>query len=313
MADWLDLAHEVVVVDSESRDLTPKLLREGLRHPSVRFLEHPPGLYASWNAGVRALTTEYVYISTVGETITRAGLEQLLRAAEQFAADVVLSKPEFKTPGGESVATRWPIDDIRESLNITSPRRLQRLEAIVFACVHAASALTGSCASDLFRTDCLKRWLFPTDFGTAGDGVWSVRHAAQVRWVVVPGCFSTFLLHSTAASQSENPAPSGVPRADAVLRQAVATWRQESLVTEADLAQLHWGELHSALTAYLDEKSAFDRARKSRLPWILNPRAWQARARRQEQLTRLKRMKHAALGAVAAQEAVSHPERWAVT
>jgi glycosyltransferase involved in cell wall biosynthesis len=302
MADWLDLTDEVLAVDSDSKDGTQELLRQRLKQPQVRFLSHPPGLYASWNAGLKELTTEFAYISTVGETITRQGLQQLLDAARESRADVVLSKPAFKTVAGDTVEVIWPIDDIVRTLRISSSRRLQRLEAMVFACVHATGALTGSCASDLFRTDCLKRLPFPTEFGTAGDGIWSIRHAAQVAWTVVPGCFSTFLLHPTAASQSENRPRSGALRPDVVLRSAVEAWRQQGLVTDDDLAQLGWTELQTSLTGYLDEKASFDRYRKSRIPWVLNAWAWRARRQRERQLARLYACKESALRAAASRE-----------
>ena len=43
----ISVAEEVVVVDSESNDGTVDLLKSGLSHPKIRFLQHPPGLYAS--------------------------------------------------------------------------------------------------------------------------------------------------------------------------------------------------------------------------------------------------------------------------
>jgi hypothetical protein len=40
---WLDLAAEVVVVDSYSTDGTVDFLRANLGHPELRFTSHPPG------------------------------------------------------------------------------------------------------------------------------------------------------------------------------------------------------------------------------------------------------------------------------
>jgi glycosyltransferase involved in cell wall biosynthesis len=57
LRSWLDLAQEVVVVDSESSDGTVEFLQSELRHPNLRFLSHPPGLYQSWNFGIRNLNT----------------------------------------------------------------------------------------------------------------------------------------------------------------------------------------------------------------------------------------------------------------
>src|SRR6185437_6009820 len=77
MAEWLDLAAEVVVVDSDSRDGTLDFIKSNLHHPGLRLLSHPPGLYESWNHGLQNLTVKHAYISTVGDTITRAGLRHL--------------------------------------------------------------------------------------------------------------------------------------------------------------------------------------------------------------------------------------------
>jgi hypothetical protein len=193
-----------------------------------------------------------------------------------------------------TIEVTWPIDDVIQRLHITSPRRLSRLEAMVFAAVHATGALTRSCASDLFRTASLKRFPFPTEFGTAGDGIWGIQHAAQVSWGVVPGCFSTFLLHATTLSQAENRTRPGAARCDAILKSAVQDWRREGLVSDEQLGQIGWARLVEALTGFLD-KALFDRQRKSRLPWILNLGAWRARARRQRHLATLRACKDLAL------------------
>src|SRR5258705_10933855 len=77
MRSWFDFASEIVVVDSHSDDGTIDLLREGLKHPGLRILQHPRGLYQSWNFGINQITSKYTYVSTVGDSISRAGLEHL--------------------------------------------------------------------------------------------------------------------------------------------------------------------------------------------------------------------------------------------
>src|SRR5258705_8684024 len=74
MGHWQDLVDEIVAVDSFSTDGTAEMLRNRLRHPRVRFISHPPGLYESWNCALQRLNTKYVYIATVADTITRQGL-----------------------------------------------------------------------------------------------------------------------------------------------------------------------------------------------------------------------------------------------
>ena len=43
---------EVIVVDSFSTDGTIELIKAELRHPQLKIMAHPPGLYQSWNHGI---------------------------------------------------------------------------------------------------------------------------------------------------------------------------------------------------------------------------------------------------------------------
>ncbi len=54
MAGWLDIADEVIVVDSHSKDGTREYLDERLRHPNLRIIDRDRGLYQSWNEGIAA-------------------------------------------------------------------------------------------------------------------------------------------------------------------------------------------------------------------------------------------------------------------
>ena len=103
---WLDMAMEVVVVDSHSTDGTLDYLRANLRHPALRFTNHPPGLYASWNHGIAQIQSKYVSIATTGETITRDGVCKLVDAAESLECDVVISKPSFCDKSGRILSER---------------------------------------------------------------------------------------------------------------------------------------------------------------------------------------------------------------
>ena len=295
MQEWLDLVEQVVVVDSYSTDGTVELIKQNLRHPRLTFLTHPPGLYQSWNHGITHVSAKYTYIATIGDLISRAGLERLLQTAESLTADVVVSKPEFRDVSGRVAEVRWPIDDIITTLRITAPRRLNRLEAIIFACVHATEALTGSCASDLFRTEVLQSYPFPTEFGTAGDGAWGVSHAADVAWAVLPNTFSKFLRHPSQASNDERLAYRSAPRMDAVLRSATAAWLRSGTVTAEELASIGWRGMLETLSRRLDAASECNELRRGWYPWVLHPGAWRARARRSDLSSELHDLKLAAL------------------
>jgi len=295
---WLDLAQEVVVVDSFSRDGTVEYLRQHLKHPQVSYITHPPGLYASWNHGIAQITAEHVFIVTAGDVISRAGITHLVEIAEALKCDVIISKPEFQDQQGRTVEVTWPIDDIIASLRLTESRRLHKLEAVTFAVTHASGAMLGSCASNLFRTSVLKRFPFPDNFGTAGDGAWGLLHAAEVSWGVVPEKFSTFLIHPSNASAVEKRSYTEAPQAEEVLQMAATAWRESGAVTDAEMALINWDNLNAALAAYLVYKREFDRHRKASMPWILNPRAWQTRLRRERSLAHLHQLKRKALNSL---------------
>jgi hypothetical protein len=296
LRSWLDLAAEVVVVDSHSNDGTLDFLLANLKHPALRFTSHPPGLYASWNHGIAQISSRYVYLATTGDTITREGICKLVETAETLVCDVVISRPTFCDLSGQpGPATWWPADDVIATLDVNQPYRLRQIEAVIFAVAHAADALTGSCASDLFRTEILQSHPFPTDFGLSGDTAWSWMHAAEVSYGVVPDRVSTFLRHPTSASVTEKQSLLAARRADVVLRAAMDSWRQTGVMTEQTLPSALWEELMAWLTSYLDAKAAFDRNRRSSAPWVLNPRAWRNRIQRERATKQLHRLKHTAL------------------
>jgi len=296
MKGWLDLVEQVVVVDSFSEDGTLDLIRAHLRHPRLAVLSHPPGLYQSWNYGISKISAEYLYITTCGDLITRSGLRALFDTAEESGCDVVISKPRFYSPANStSDDHKWPIDDVISTLGLTAPRRLNRLEALIFAIANVTAAMTGSCASDLFRTSALQQYPFPTEFGTAGDAAWGILHAAEVTWAVVPERFSRFLRHASSVPEIERKRVESALQPERLARQAVATLRLKGLVSDEELAFSCLDELLEALEHYLDYKRACDHHRRGRLPWILRPAAWRLRFKRRQAEARLNSLKIAAL------------------
>jgi hypothetical protein len=299
MYAWLDLVEEVVVVDSHSTDGTLEMLRSNLRHPHVSLLQHPPGLYQSWNHGISQVRAKYTYIATVGDTVTREGMQCLFKGAEALNCDVVVSKPSFRDPQGRLLAPLdWPTDEIIRRLQITQPRRLGRLEALVFAVTSLTAAMTGSCASDLFRTQALQRCPFPTDFGTAGDEAWGIRYALDVVWGVEPAHFSSFLVHPPTVRAAERKPPQAAPRFDRLVRETIARSRQTGALSAEDCSLLRVDELMDAVTGYLDRKAEFDSQRRMPWPWILRPQAWRVRQGRNREWKRLEDLRNQALRAI---------------
>jgi glycosyltransferase involved in cell wall biosynthesis len=280
MQSWLDLVSEVIVVDSHSDDGTIEMIRERFSHPGLRILSHPRGLYQSWNFGLSQLHTKYAYISTVGDSITRFGLEHLHTVAEQLQCDVVASEPCFIDNDGTPVPkAKWPIDDAISTLRITEPTCIEGLALFLFVMIHAGdgSAFLGSSASNLYRTDLLQNRPFPTDFGTVGDGAWGVANVFDYRLGVTPERISTFRLHPKAYSCAEYAVDNVCQRlfllAGEILQQRLTidtTLRNESeRIGCSDFIRLV-GEL-------CEWNHRLWKLRKGKCLWMFNPSAWQAR------------------------------------
>ena len=271
---WIERAREVVVVDSESSDGTPEFLERNLRHPRLRIEQHPPGLYASWNAAIAQVTSPYTYISTVGDALDPGGVAHLVEAAEGLAADVVISAPRFVAADGRGVPAAWPVHLLNERSRRTAPWLLPGDVAEALAAAAMPRALLGSAASNLYRTDVLKARPFGTEFGAGGDVVWGLRHAGDVRWCVTPKVVSQFLLHDGSASQ----APSDPGIALRILEIALA---KPSALAAADpvLFELE-RDLYARQLEWYGARASWQEARQYGRNWWLRPSAWRVRARR---------------------------------
>ena len=274
----LPLAAEVVVVDSESTDGTLDLLRQKLSHPSLRIFPHPPGLYESWNHGVAQCRSNYVYLSTVGDSLTRRGLEHLVATAEAFSCDVVVSPPALVDERGKGVRKRWPVHDFVAQLGLTRPTVLQGTTALILALVYLRKAILGSSASNLYRAETLRRFPFPTDFGHAGDVGWGLRHAGNVRFGIVPEVHSTFLFHRRSSPKK---------RVAGLAQKRLATAETSVAQTEAaPEVKVLMRELCSAWREANARAETVEARRRNPL-WIAAPAAWRERAQRTEALARL--------------------------
>jgi hypothetical protein len=204
MAEWADLAGEIIVVDSRSTDGTLDYVREMLRHPGLRIIERDRGLYASWNEGIAATSGHWIYISTAGETISRSQLLLMLGRGESAQADVVISPSDYVDESGR------PTPKARKRPKIYAEFAAQGDVLIAppavrhFAFRSAGThALLGSLASDLFRGDFLRARPFPENYGTHGDTAWLLRHAHEMSLCVLQATGSTFCLHAPTFSESK--------------------------------------------------------------------------------------------------------------
>ncbi len=204
MRPWLSLVDEIVVVDSYSDDGTPELIEKNLRHPKLRVMRHPRGLYQSWNFGIQQTMGDWIYISTVGDGISKKLLQHLRSVGEELECDVVASKPQFVTVDGRPMdQVVWPIDHILRSMPSRKALRLSGVEAFLYALFSLPCAVLGSSASNLYRGAHLRARPFPTTFGTIGDTAWTLEYGLTTRYGFTPESGSFFRFHPKAYSPSE--------------------------------------------------------------------------------------------------------------
>ena len=254
MEQWIDLAHEIIVVDSRSTDGTLDLIRRRLRHPNVRIIERDRGLYASWNEGIAATTGDWIYVSTAGDSIERDQLLRLRRCGEASRADVVISPCTFVNEAGLALpakARRNP--RLHQEMGghdpVLLPPPVVRHLAFRSAGTHA---LLGSCASDLFRGDFLRARPFPLDYGTHGDTAWTLRHAHEMHLCVVPEVGSTFCIHAKESTESKSSLMSTLDRMfETEIRSGVSEAECELALKVRGLMRLRreaWHERRSVLS-----------------------------------------------------------------
>ena len=296
MREWVHEAQEVVVVDSFSKDGTLELAKSGLQHPNLRILQHPPGLYQSWNHGIQQIKAEYCYISTVGDSITLAGLRHLAQIIETHRCDVVVSKPDFIDVQGQPIRpSRWPVDDLVHSLRLAQPAVLKGAGLFLFTLVNYREAILGSSASNLYRTRCLQDRPFPVDYGTAGDGGWGLTNCLRIALAVTPQVFSTIREHPKSYPKSEYAVDQFVRK---LLARIVRTYREETASNPqfAVLAEkLQMEKLIELLRQQLDQQERLEHYRENRSIWVLHPSAWLARWRRNAMGKEIRRLQDAAL------------------
>lgn len=284
---WADRVSEIIVVDSQSKDGTVEHIRASLQHPNLRYFEHPPGLYQSWNHGIAQISQPYTYISTIGDAITGEDLEYLCQSIETCHCDVVVSPPRLQDERGNPVPrANWPVHDIIEQMRITAPRVLDR--KLVFAMAAYAGVwkhlqgVLGSSASNLYRTDTLKRLPFPTTVGTVGDVFWGVRNAFKARLAMAPRQCGSFMFHDKgewglSKEQVDRLRKQCQEEVQTVLREEMAG---ASPAITAEESALLGDFLRTAEELELGS-AELNRIRKNPL-WIVNSHAWQLRSRRNE-------------------------------
>ncbi len=283
MSQWLDVVDEVVVVDSSSTDGTVEWLQANLRHPNLKIVNRPRGLYQAWNFGLSVMTSQWVLIATAGDVMEREGILHLLEVAGEFDADIVLSPPKFTAEDGSPRAGGdWPIHQVLRETGRAQPFVPSQTDMLrwTFEAGGALCGMLGSSASNLYRTRLLQACPFPLDASTSGDVAWGLRFMAQARRVAItPRLCAEFICHDKAG-------PSvpllRAPMLDAAIAGAGLTAAQ----VDAHLPRLRaeMAEVEKHQTALRRLRARFGKA------WNLWPPAWRHRSLRNRHRRTLKAM-----------------------
>jgi len=190
--------HEFIWVITKSSDGSHKIAREAAMELGGQILEVPRGLYQAWNSGIARATGEFIYISTIGDSITPEGLKALSFCIQKNQADVVFSPPVI-SPATEANLKRfrhWPVFKFAHILNQYADNCMPKEKAFLIQILSGASGLLGSCASCLFRTSFLQSRLFPTEYHHYGDTAWTYQNLPKVILAFHPNPVARFVIHN---------------------------------------------------------------------------------------------------------------------
>jgi hypothetical protein len=192
------MVHELIWVITESPDGSHQLARGAAKELGGKVLEVPRGLYQAWNAGIGATTGEFIYISTVGDTIQTEGLATLRRTLEETGADMVVSPPLIFPPSRKNIkdTRHWPLFRFASVLASFAGRKLPQKKAVLMQILSEASGLIGSAASCLYRASVLKSRPFPTDHHHYGDTAWLYNFLPEISLGYCPKPLARFVIHS---------------------------------------------------------------------------------------------------------------------
>ena len=191
------MVHEFIWAITESPDRSHEIAREAAKELGGQILELPRGLYQAWNSGIARAAGDFIYISTIGDTITPEGLSALSLCIQKNQADAVFSPPAIfpQTKTNLKRSRHWPVFGFAPILNQYAGGRLPKEKAFLMQILSGASGLLGSCASCLFRTSFLKDRPFPTEFHHYGDTAWTFQNLSEAALAFHPDPVARFIIH----------------------------------------------------------------------------------------------------------------------
>lgn len=270
LAGWVE---EIIVVDSYSTDGSMEILKRELHDLPIRWLDHPPGLYQSWNHGIQSATSTFINIATVGDIIAPDGLSQLVKSMEKFGGDVVVSPPKLVREDGSPAEKQWPISWVLCPLGLGDAVEICAEDWFVLSMGVHTSSLISSSASNLYRTSFLKSNPFPHEFGHAGDAIWALQHAFDAVWVFDPTVESTF--HSHPPRPHRKPADRELELSKSRTLTALLEEREPALrrhgIPEHLILELRKVPEYPLMAA--DARARYFQIRKKYIPRFLQPEA----------------------------------------
>jgi len=192
------MVHEFIWVISECSDGSHQLARKAAKELGGQILEVPRGLYEAWNSGIARATGEFIYISTIGDTITPEGLNALSVCIRKNEADVVFSPPVIfpATQPNLKRCRHWTVFKFSKILNQFSGVRIPKEKTFLLQILSGASGLLGSFASCLFRASFLQSRPFPTEYHHYGDTAWTFHNLPEAILAFHPNPVARFVIHN---------------------------------------------------------------------------------------------------------------------
>ena len=191
------MVREFIWVTTESPDRSHQIAREAAKELGGQVLDVPRGLYQAWNSGIARATGDFIYISTIGDTITPEGLNSLSHCLQKAEADVVFSppaiSPEIKINLRRS--KHWPVFRFAPILSNYAGGSFPKEKAILMQILSGATGLLGSCASCLFRASFLKARSFSDEYHHYGDTAWTYKNLPDAILAFYPEPVARFVIH----------------------------------------------------------------------------------------------------------------------
>lgn len=274
------IAGEIIIVDSDSEDGTLDCLKKELADSGAVFLNHPPGLYPSWNHGISRAKYPFLTVATVGDDLPPESLAKLHEDLETSGCDVVISAPTLLATDGSPSSSKWPVHRIIETLGLVAPLEIPSAIWLALTLGFFPKSPLASSSGNLYRTRVFENNLFPTNCGHRGDVIWAITSARKARWMIDPAVESCFKFNGPSPGRQ-------APGMDIITEWSkVVTHAYDdgcSFMRGAGVPDWFLTELPDMLERAIDSLatgSDYETVRKSALPWFLNPQAIRLRARR---------------------------------